>query len=188
MPLLTFRILHTSALSLALLGCANHRPPIEPGPPTPATTPTAIDLDVPVVRQGRYTLVEVTPRADQRDLLAQIVEISIPSTANPTVGDAVRHVLLRSGFRLCTQTDDLAILLSLPLPAAHLQLGPLFLRDALATLVGPAWAMEEDAQMREVCFRHATLASPTGSPPPASSVATRPIVAPTSAIASPLQP
>lgn len=188
MPLLTFRILHISALSLALLGCVSHRPATEPNPPVLAATLPAPNPDAPVVRQSRYTLVEVTPSADQRDLLAQIVEISIPSTANPTVGDAIRHVLLRSGFRLCPQADDLATLLALPLPAAHLQLGPLFLRDALRTLVGPAWPMDEDAQMREVCFRHAELASPTGSPPPGSSVATLPVITPPSATVSPLQP
>jgi type IV pili sensor histidine kinase/response regulator len=38
------------------------------------------------------------------------------------------------------------------LPAAHLRLGPLFLRDALLTLAGPAWELQVDDVTRRVCF------------------------------------
>ncbi|WYX49659.1 PilL N-terminal domain-containing protein [Achromobacter xylosoxidans] len=114
------------------------------------------------MRQGRYTLVELTPEADQRDLLSQVVETSIPlSAVQPTVGDALEHVLLRSGYRLCPHTGEFAALLPLHLPAAHLHLGPMTLRDALGTLAGSAWRLAEDASRREVCFEQAT---PTVTP------------------------
>jgi type IV pili sensor histidine kinase/response regulator len=96
-----------------------------------------------VVRHGRYALLELSPEPAQRDLLRQVVEVSIPPTLDASVGDALHHVLLRSGYRLC-ESAEAAALYALPLPAAHLDLGPLTLRDALLTLAGPAWDMPVD--------------------------------------------
>lgn len=125
------------------------------------TEPTLI----PVVRYGRYTLVELVPQTAQRDLLRQVIEISIPPTFDASVGDALRHVLLRTGYRLC-DAPDAASLFTLPLPAAHLRLGPLPLRDALLALAGPAWELSVDDASRAVCF---TRAMPARSAGPASS-------------------
>ena len=113
---------------------------------------------IPVVRYGRYTLVELVPETAQRDLLQQTLEVSIPPTLDTNVGDAMRHVLLRSGYRLCDGTEA-AALYALPLPAAHLHLGPLLLRDALLVLAGPAWALSVDDQTREVCFNRSADAA-----------------------------
>ena len=71
---------------------------------------------IPVARYGRYTLVEMVPEPAQRDLLRQVIEISIPPTLDASVGDALRHVLLRTGYRLC-DAPDAASLFTLPLPA-----------------------------------------------------------------------
>lgn len=120
---------------------------------------------VPVVRHGRYTLVELVPQAAQRDLLRQVIEVSIPPTFDASVGDALRYVLLRTGYRLC-DTTEAAVLFALPLPAAHLRLGPLPLHDALLTLAGPAWELSVDDASRAVCF---TRAMPARSAGPASS-------------------
>jgi hypothetical protein len=60
---------------------------------------------IPVARYGRYTLVEMVPEPAQRDLLRQVIEISIPPTLDASVGDALRHVLLRTGYRLCDATE-----------------------------------------------------------------------------------
>lgn len=113
---------------------------------------------VPVARYGRYTLIELVSQPAQRDLLQQAVEITIPPTLDATVGDAMRHVLLRSGYRLCDGTEA-AALYALPLPAAHLHLGPLLLRDALLVLAGPAWALSVDDRTREVCFNRSADAA-----------------------------
>ena len=80
----------------------------------------------------------------------QVVDVEIPGTLGATVGDALRHLVLRSGYRLCDeQSTDL---LALPLPAAHYRLGPLLLRDALLTLAGPVWDLQVDDGERKVCF------------------------------------
>jgi len=134
-----------------LAGCASSSPIPSPYPPTPTVSASLTDKRIPVVRYGRYTLVELAPEPAQRDLLQQTVEVSIPPTLDANVGDAMRHVLLRSGYRLCDAIDADA-LYALPLPAAHLRLGPLLLRDALLTLAGPAWTLSVDDLSREVCF------------------------------------
>ncbi|MDH0096557.1 PilL N-terminal domain-containing protein [Pseudomonas sp. GD04158] len=142
---------YRSCLLLAALatGCAT--------PPAPSPVPAEVAVPapgpeyVPVVRYGRYTLVELTPTADQQDLLLQVVDVSIPGTLSASVRDALRHVLQRSGYQLCSGGDTDA-LGSLPLPAAHYHLGPLQLREALLTLAGPARTLHVDHSTRRICF------------------------------------
>ena len=107
---------------------------------------------VPIVRQGRYTLVEVRPNEAQQDLMRQIVNIDLPSAEDATVGDALHGVLLRSGYRLCAGHEDTQDLAALPLPAVHNPLGPLTLREALEVLSGRGWQLEVDESIREACF------------------------------------
>ncbi|MBP3974407.1 PilL N-terminal domain-containing protein [Pseudoxanthomonas spadix] len=161
-----------SVLGGLLSGCTT-----TPAIPDPIEAPeeTASEQGlVPVARYGRYTLVELVPEPAQRDLLQQVAEVSIPPMLDASVGDAMRHVLLRSGYRLC-DTAEAATLYALPLPAAHLRLGPMMLRDALLTLAGPAWELSVDDVTRQVCFsRHGApillSANPPGTAPPVPDV------------------
>lgn len=136
-------------------GCATTAPS-----PPPIASSRAVEsvasppAYVPVVRYGRYTLVELAPTEAQRDLLLQVVDVAIPDTLHANVGDALRHVLLRSGYRLCDEHDADA-LLTFPLPVTHYRLGPMVLRDALLTLAGPAWKLQVDDGTRRVCFTRA---------------------------------
>ncbi|MDR3212498.1 MAG: PilL N-terminal domain-containing protein [Azoarcus sp.] len=135
-------------------------PESRPQLPEHASAPT-----VPVTRHGRYALVELTPEPAQRNLMRQIVEVSIPPTLDASVGDALRHVLQRSGYRLCN-TPTAAALYALPLPAAHLHLGPMTLRHGLLTLAGPAWDLAVDDVSRQVCFKRRTpdIRTPLNAP------------------------
>lgn len=154
----------TTAIAALVLvtGCATKPPPIKsamnsgaPASETPRSHPPAIDEHpniVPVARQGRYTLVEMRPDSSQRDLMLQVINVTIPASIDASVGGAMQHVLLRTGYRLC-EAQEAAALYALPLPAAHLRLGPLALRDALATMAGPAWALVIDDFSRQVCFQ-----------------------------------
>lgn len=169
------------ASSLFGLGCTTIPAPTTPVPTRNAAsapaasafaTPDALPPGlVPVVRQGRYTLVELVPSAAQRDLMQQVVDITMPSTSDTTVGDALGYVLLRSGYRVCDSADTSA-LYALPLPAVHLHLGPLMLRDALQALAGPAWDLSIDEANRQVCFnRHGSPAPGGPAVAPAQSAA-----------------
>ena len=106
------------------------------------------------VQVGRYASVPAQPTLGQADLLAVLVTVEFPAEVS-TVGKAVNHLLLRSGYRLAggnAADPAQAGLLRLPLPAAHRALGPLHLRTALATLAGPAFVLVEDPVHRLVSF------------------------------------
>lgn len=148
-----------------LAGCASAPPAPHTLPPNPTVSASPPGERVPVARYGRYTLVELVPEPAQRDLLQQAVEVSIPPMLDASVGDAMRHVLLRSGYRLCDAAEA-ATLYALPLPAAHLRLGPLMLRDALLTLAGPAWELSVDDLTRQVCFSRRGAPTFLSSNPP----------------------
>lgn len=160
-------------------GCATS--PIEPPPaePEPEIQPQPVPRDwIPVVRYGRYTLMELAPQVAQHNLLFQVVDVSMPASLDATVGDALSHVLLRSGYALCEDDPAVSALYDLPLPAAHLQLGPLFLRDALLTLTGSVWDLQVDEVARQVCFTRADTAdstSPHADPTPTNSAQSFPV-------------
>lgn len=155
-----------AALCLLLQSCAllpsDPASALSDTPPVRSPTPVP-EQDLLVVRQGRYTLVEQGPELAQRNLMRQVVDVSIPASADRTVGEALHYVLIRSGFSLC-ETQEAARLYALPLPAAHLQLGPLPLRDALQTLAGPAWTLQVDSLARRVCFAPAPTRPTEGRP------------------------
>jgi len=151
-------VLLVATLSAGCNSTSQRRPALAPEPPatyaTPARWEPAPDF-IPVMRQGRYTLVELAPASAQRDLMRQLVEINFPPSRKATVGDGLRHVLGRSGYRLCN-SGDLTALHALPLPASHYRMGPMMLRDALLTLAGQGWDLSVDDAARQVCFTRIT--------------------------------
>lgn len=114
-----------------------------------------------VVRQGRYTLVELTPETAQSDLMQQVVDITFPTVVIHSVTDALRYLLLRSGYRLSEDCEAARTFDALPLPAAHAHLGPLTLRDALQVIVGPEWQLQSDGASRTACFARSDFIQPT---------------------------
>jgi type IV pili sensor histidine kinase/response regulator len=150
-------------------GCAT--PPVEPPLVEQEAEIQVLPVPrdwIPVARYGRYTLIELAPKAAQQNLLLQEIDVSIPTPLHPTVGDALHHVLRRSGYSLCENDPVVTTLHDLPLPAAHRQLGPLFLHDALLTLAGPAWDLKVDDVARQLCFVRADVANsrpPSGDSP-----------------------
>ena len=161
-------------------GCATTSAPVAPDTieeVSAAPVPEAPEY-IPVVRYGRYTLVELAPTAAQRDLLLQTIDVSMPEDARATVGDGLRHVLKRSGYGLCQTTHAVIELYALPLPAAHLHLGPMTLRDALLTLAGSAWELHADDRARQICFERpgdSMTADNVPAPPATEAVQTFPL-------------
>ena len=175
------RLVGAGLLAAALAsGCATTTAPLVPNAIEEVASvpePEASEF-IPVVRYGRYTLVELAPSAAQRDLLLQTIDVSMPEDARATVGDGLRHVLKRSGYQLCETAHAVTALYALPLPAAHLHLGPMTLRDALLTLAGPAWELHADDRTRQICFERPgrdSSAEPVPEPPAAESVQTFPL-------------
>ena len=135
-------------LIVLLAGCAA-QPALEPVTPSAAATETSTSQRI---AQGRYTLVSTEPLPEQLDLLAQVVDIRIPTTLTPTVGEALQHLLQRTGYHLCPEPDDGPTLYRHALPAAHYQPGPIPLKQALQLLGGRAWQLTVDDRERQVCF------------------------------------
>ncbi|WP_034947648.1 PFGI-1 class ICE element type IV pilus protein PilL2 [Erwinia oleae] len=146
-------------LAAILTGCVQHQQPESASllsgtrltsnvqPASPDVFATAPE----VVRYDRYLLVSTTPSQAQRMPLEQVIDIRIPASLFPAVGDAMRYVLRQSGFSLCAMTSVNRVLYSQPLPAVHYQLGPVRLSEALQILAGPAWQLDIDAVQRVVC-------------------------------------
>jgi len=163
--------MHTPAFSylvlmLALAGCNTSSvipPPMAPAKAVPAQAPSKpLTVSPAWVRQDRYTLVSTRPTLEQRQPLFQLVTVQISPALHATVGDALLHVLQRSGYALCANRAEVATLFSRPLPAVQHQLGPMALLDALTILGGPAWRLVIDPVERSVCY---ALRTPMPAPP-----------------------
>ncbi|MDY1310931.1 TcpQ domain-containing protein, partial [Pseudomonas aeruginosa] len=142
----------------------------------------------PVVRYGRYTLVSTQPDAGQRDLMAQIIDVTIPSSMNPSVKDAMQYVMSRSGYSLCpAEAGHVNILYTRPLPAAQYKLGPMTLRNTLQVLSGPAWQVKVDEVARQVCFvlRPGYQLPPAPRPKPVQQLYAKPAAPTPAAVAQP---
>ncbi len=149
----------------ATAGCAVPRQPAPAEPEVAQANPAFVAPDIYAnrsapttererdqVRSGRYTLTSTLPSIAQEDLMSQIIEVTIPGTLKPTVGDALKHALSRSGYTLTASNTVTNVLYSRPLPAAHYKLGPMKLRDTLQVLAGPAWKVQVDEVTRQVQF------------------------------------
>ena len=114
----------------------------------------SVNLQANDIQAGRYSLLAATPTPAQAELLATTMTVWFPERIQ-TVGEAVRYLLQRSGYRLAMAESigpDTAALFALPLPAVHRSLGPMTLRDALETLAGPAFQLVQDPVHRLVTF------------------------------------
>ena len=107
-----------------------------------------------IYRVGRYAAIEPVATAQQSDLLSVVVTVNFTEQVN-TVGDAIGHLLNRSGYRLASlhaSDPAIPILLQSPLPLVHRRLGPIKIDNALETLAGPAWDLVVDPVNRLVSF------------------------------------
>ena len=86
-------------------------------------------LQASEVQVGRYSMFSATPTVAQKDILATALTVQFPERIQ-TVGEAIRYLLQRSGYRLASAEaigPDTVSLFALPLPAVHRSLGPMTL-------------------------------------------------------------
>ena len=110
------------------------------------------------VQVGRYSVLRALPTAAQADLLSTTITVRFPERIQ-TLGEAVRYLLQRSGYRLADDhvaNSATADLLGLPLPAVHRNLGPIMLRQALEALIGPVFRLVQDPVHRLISFELCT--------------------------------
>lgn len=107
-----------------------------------------------VFQTGRYSYVKNTPTTQQANPLKVIVNTKIPQSIY-TVGDSMRFLLLRSGYRLAKDealSESATSLMNLPLPDVHRHINSLSLEVALETLAGKAFQLSVDEVTRTVAF------------------------------------
>lgn len=106
------------------------------------------------VRTGRYSYTAVGAQAAQVDPMLAVIDVRLPPKV-ATVGQAVNHLLRRSGFNLLPPApgdEAVSYLLNQPLPEVHRHLGPVTLREALLTLGGKAFLVNVDYVYRKVGY------------------------------------
>lgn len=106
------------------------------------------------MRIARYTTAKAAPVMQASEPMAVMARISFPRQTVRSVGDAVHHTLLRTGWTLDenTLTSDARGVLTLPLPDSHRVLGPYEVRTILQVLLGRSWVWCEDPVRRTVTF------------------------------------
>jgi conjugative transfer region protein (TIGR03748 family) len=119
---------------------------------------------VQMQRLARYTMAKLEPDAAQQNPLASTISIHLPRESVKTVGDAVRYLLVRTGYRLADGLPpDVSDVLTLSLPEVHRQLGPYTVTEALNLLMGSTYTLDVDATRRVVAYRATTSAAPQTS-------------------------
>ncbi|GKS95611.1 hypothetical protein [Acidovorax sp. SUPP2825] len=107
------------------------------------------------VRIGRYSTQQAAPVASASDPLTVFATITFPRQQVRTVGDAVRHTLLRTGWQLvdvAALSPEAARFLALPLPESQRVLGPYRVQDILDLLLGTTWQWHHDPVQRRLWF------------------------------------
>lgn len=122
-------------------------------------TVTSLSVHASDIQSGRYSMYSAAPTQAQAELLEATVTVQLPARIQ-TIGEAVRYLLQRSGYRLAatesTAPETLA-LFALPLPAVHRHLGPMTLREALETLAGLAFHLIQDPVHRLITFEQCAV-------------------------------
>ncbi len=105
------------------------------------------------VTTDRYTQASIKPRSDQLSPLDTLVNFAFSDEIS-TVGGAIREMLEGSGYAWSAPAGvaDDARLNQLPLPVINRDIGPVRLRDGLATVAGVAWQLNVDELNRVIWF------------------------------------
>lgn len=114
---------------------------------------------------SRYTTTAAAPLSPQAAPLDVVVQLAFPRQQVQTVGDAIEHTLLRTGYRLAPKSalsPQARQFLTLPLPESQRALGTYSVQTVLNVLVAPAFAWSRDDVNRIVWFAPVTPSSPQG--------------------------
>lgn len=138
-----------SVLGLLLLATTNALA----GEPTPAAARAGVASETLV---NRYTAVSLLPSAADLDPTRIVAQVNFPRMNTKSVGDAVRYLLVRTGYDLVAQDQlqpQVVALLAKRLPDSQRALGPFQVHTMLQILVGPAFEVTTDHSNRQISFR-----------------------------------
>lgn len=127
---------------------------------------------------ARYTTAPAAPDANRGQPLAVVATVHFPRATVSTVGEALQHLLVRTGYTLvpAEQLDPLAAqLLKLNLPESQRALGPYRVDAMVRVLLGDGWTLQVDPLLRRIAFAPTVVsAAPTAAadPAPVAAIAT----------------
>lgn len=121
--------------------------------PSASGQPVA-DLAPGEARVARYSTTSITPAPAARQPLAVVATVNFPRGHIATVGDAIQHLLVRTGYRLDTAqlSQRATAVLAMPLPDAQRRLGPYRVDQMLGVLLGEPWVLSVDNASRSITY------------------------------------
>lgn len=146
-------------MSTAATSAATPRDASAPEPAPIPPLPTANEVQV-----ARYTTLASMPSEADAEPLAVVAKVHFPRPAVNTVGDAVRHLLLRTGYQLVAEDrldERVRTVLALRLPDNQRVLGPYRVDAMLGVLLGRPFRLVADPASRTVAY---VAVAPEGNP------------------------
>ncbi len=175
-------VLHHSSLSAAALLLAGA---------CCAQTPSIVEHGTEVVL-GRYSTQSAEPPLDAGEPLDVVAQLNFPRATVRTVGDAMQHTLLRTGYTLVDASElasEARLFLELPLPESQREIGPYRVTKVIDVLLGSTWRWHRDPLRRRLWFTvapaYAALVQPPSPLAPVPAATAVPAVA---IVAVPLPP
>lgn len=112
---------------------------------------------------GRYTTVSSQPDESDAYPLAVTAKVHFPRGYVATVGDAVKYLLIRTGYELApihTMDEHVRRVFGLRLPESHRVMGPFRVEAMLQALLGRAFELKVDQSQRLVAYRALAASNP----------------------------
>lgn len=116
---------------------------------------------------ARYTTVSTRPPDADANPMAVIAKVHFPRQVVKTVGDAVRYLLIRTGYQVVpadTLDPRVALVFALPLPDNQRVLGPYRVDSMLGVLMGRPYQLVTDPAARTVTYTTAAAGRPVEQP------------------------
>lgn len=108
-----------------------------------------------VTQVSRYLTIENKVKPEQINPINQVIQVHFPQDVQ-TIGSAINYLLRFSGYSLVIdekRNAGLRITLDKPLPIVNRELGPVSLKNGLATLAGDGFILVCDPINREIDFK-----------------------------------
>ena len=102
---------------------------------------------------GRYSTQSAEPAIEASEPLDVVAQLSFPRANVRTIGDAIRHTLLRTGYELADTSQmvpEAGSFLNLPLPESQREVGPYRVKAILDVLTGSTWQWQRDPLRRRL--------------------------------------
>ena len=148
----------TVVVGALLTGCVSTPtpPPVIPSPAPPLNIRIAPDIiDVgKTMRTSRYVTESAVPALRVRDVLANEIDVNIPTMPNATIKQGLMFLLNGTGYTVRPSSSYAeSQLYKQALPLVQTNMGYMSVRQALQVMGSDPWRLEEDVVKRQIGFR-----------------------------------